>query len=149
MRPADIRSVSDLAQVPISRKADFRQTPLTDLVARGVNADRLILRYTAGSTGEPTRVRRTEFEDHLLQLFRLRAQRILGRRVRDRFVSVSSRGVPTDRKPASLKRMKESLGVFRSSRLDCLQPIDDLARHLARMAPDVLTGYPGDRKSVV
>ena len=110
VRPADIRCAADLAQLPVSSKADLRERPINDLVARGVDADRLILRYTAGSTGEPTRVRRTEFEDHLLQMFRLRAQRILGRRVRDRLVSVTSRGVPTDRKPTSLKQMKESLG---------------------------------------
>ena len=143
VRPADIRCAADLAQLPVSSKADLRERPLSDLVARGVNADRLILRYTAGSTGEPTRVRRTAFEDHLLQMFRLRAQRFLGRRVRDRLVSVASRGVPTDRKPPSLKQLKESLGVWRSSQLDCLRPIDDLARNVARMVPDVLTGYPG------
>ena len=143
VRPADIRCAADLAQLPISSKADLRERPLSDLVARGVDADRLILRYTSGSTGEPTRVRRTEFEDHLLQMFRLRAQRILGRRVRDRVVRVVSRGVPTDKTPTSLKQLKESLGVWRSSHLDCLHPIDDLARDLARKVPDVLTGYPG------
>lgn len=111
VRPADIRCAADLAQLPVSSKADLRERRLSDLVARGVDTDRLILRYTAGSTGEPTRVRRTEFEDHLLQMFRLRAQRILGRRVHDRLVSVASRGVPTDRKPNSLKQIKESLGV--------------------------------------
>ena len=98
VRPADIRHAADLVRLPVSSKADLRGRPVGDLVARGVRADRLILRYTAGSTGEPTRVRRTEFEDHLLQMFRIRAERLLGRRVGDRRVGVSSRGVPTDRR---------------------------------------------------
>jgi phenylacetate-coenzyme A ligase PaaK-like adenylate-forming protein len=62
VRPADIRSAADLVRLPVSSKADLRERPVGDLLARGVRADRLILRYTAGSTGEPTRVRRTEFE---------------------------------------------------------------------------------------
>ena len=144
LRPADIRCVADLALLPVTTKADFRERPLRDLIAHGVDADRLILRYTAGSTGEPTRVRRTEFEDRLLQMFRLRAQRLLGRRLRDRLVSVSSRGVPTDRKRKSpLSHVRKSLGLWPASQLDCLRPIDDLARDLARMAPEVVTGYPG------
>jgi phenylacetate-coenzyme A ligase PaaK-like adenylate-forming protein len=143
LRPADIRCAADLALLPVTTKADFRERPLRDLVAHGVDAERLILRYTAGSTGEPTRVRRTEFEDRLLQMFRLRAQRLLGRRVRDRLVSVSSRGVPTDRKRKSRGRVRNSLGLWPASQLDCLRPIDGLARDLARMAPEVVTGYPG------
>ena len=143
IRPADIRCAADLAQVPVSTKADFRERPPGDLVARGVDPDRLILRYTAGSTGEPTRVRRTAFEDWLLDIFGLRTQRLLGRRLRDRLVGVRSRGVPTDRKRKSLGQLRKSLGIFPSAQLDCLRPIDELARDLARLAPDVVTGYPG------
>src|SRR5262249_28853201 len=143
IRPDAIRSAADLAALPISTKSDFRARPLDDLVARGVRADRLILRYTAGSTGEPTRVRRTEFEDYLLGMFRARTQRLLGRQLRDRLVSVTSRGVPTDRKPTSLMRLSERIGVWRYLQLDCLRPLDELARDVARVAPDVLAGYPG------
>jgi phenylacetate-CoA ligase len=143
VRPAEIQSVADLAQLPITTKADFRERPLADLVARGVDGGRLLLRYTAGSTGEPTRVRRTVFEDRLVQMFRVRAQRLLGRRLRDRSVSVSSRGVPTDKKRKGLGQLRKRLGLLPSSHIDCLQAVEDIARDLARMAPDVVTGYPG------
>jgi phenylacetate-CoA ligase len=102
----------------------------------------LILRYTTGSTGEPTRVRRTELEDHLLQLFRLRARRLVGARLRDRMLGIRSRGVPSDTKPRSYKRLADAIGILRSASLDCLQPVDALAREVRRFAPDVLAGYP-------
>jgi len=142
VHPSDIRCVADLARLPISSKADLRERP-ADVVAQGVDAKRLILRYTAGSTGEPTRVRRTAREDYLLQMFRIRAHLILGRRVRDHQVELTSRGVPTDRKPASLTRLAKHLGMLRTTHLDCLRPIPDLALDVARLAPDVLAGFPG------
>jgi phenylacetate-CoA ligase len=143
IRPGDIRCAADLVQVPVSTKGDFRERPPGDLAARGVDAERLSLCYTTGSTGEPTRVRRTAFEDRLLELFRIRAQRLLGRRRRDRLVSVRSRGVPTDRKRNSLGQLRKSLGMFPNTLLDCLRPIDELPRELARLAPEVAAGYPG------
>jgi phenylacetate-CoA ligase len=142
VKPCDLRSAYDLARLPITTKADMRRRPVEDLVAEGVRAESLILRYTTGSTGEPTRVRRTELEDHLLQLFRVRATRLAGRRLRDRTLGISSRGVPTDKKPRSRKWLTDAIGILRSARLDCLQPIDDLAREVRRFAPDVLAGYP-------
>jgi len=39
VRPADIRCAADLAQLPVSSRADLRERPLRDLVARGVDAD--------------------------------------------------------------------------------------------------------------
>jgi phenylacetate-CoA ligase len=142
VRPADVRCAADLERVPVSTKADFRERPLGDLVARGVDADRLLLRYTTGSTGEPTRVRRTAFEERLLQTFRLRTQQLLGRRVRDRLITLGAT-VPTDRGGHSLRQVRNRLGFFPDALQDCLRPIDDLVRDLARMAPDVVSGYPG------
>ena len=142
LAPRDLRSAADLAHLPITTKADMRRRPVEDLLAQGVRADDLLLRYTTGSTGEPTRVRRTELEDHLLRLFRVRARRLAGSRLRDRTLAISSRGVPTDKKPRSRKRLTDALGILRSANLDCLQPIDDLAREVRRFAPDVLSGYP-------
>ncbi len=138
--PRDLRTPADLVRLPVTTKAEMRAQSLTDLVARGVDPERLILRYTTGSTGEPTCVRRTELGDHLLQLFRIRTMRLAGARVRDRVLNVASRGVPTERKPRSLARLPGLLGVLRSERIDCLQPAPDLAREVARRAPDVLTG---------
>lgn len=40
------------------------------------------------------------------------------------------------------KRLTDAISILRSTKLDCLQPIDDLAREVRRFAPDVLAGYP-------
>jgi phenylacetate-coenzyme A ligase PaaK-like adenylate-forming protein len=118
----------------------MRARPVEEILADGVSAEGLILRYTAGSTGEPTRVRRTEVEDHLLQLFRIRAMRLAGARLTDRTLSVASRGVPTDNKPRSAKR---SPGGWASCAPNgstvCSRSTTWRARCVG--SPDVVVGY--------
>jgi len=142
LTPRDVQSAADLVRLPITTKAEMRRRPVEDLLAQGVSADGLILRYTTGSTGEPTRVRRSEREDQLLRLFRIRTKHLAGYRLSDRSLGISSRGVPTDTKPRSHKWLTDAIGILRSASLDCLQPIDNLVREVRRFAPDVLSGYP-------
>jgi phenylacetate-coenzyme A ligase PaaK-like adenylate-forming protein len=106
----DVRGAADLVRLPVTTKALMRATPVPELLVAGTDADRLMLRYTTGSTGEPMRIRRTELEDHLLNLFRVRALLLAGGRLRDRRISVASRGVPTDHKPSSRKSIARRLG---------------------------------------
>ena len=143
IRPSDIRSVADLARLPVTTKADLRNQPLSDIVARGVDPRRLILRYTAGSTGEPTRVRRTAFEDLLLNLFRVRTLNLLGRRVSDRIAKIGSYGGPTDKKPDAISMVPGKLGLYKSWPIDALRAPSEVARDLARIEPDVIQAYPG------
>lgn len=63
--PRDIRTASDLEALPITTKDDLRQVPVKDILARGINPDRLATAQTSGSTGEPFTVRRTWLEKQL------------------------------------------------------------------------------------
>ncbi len=143
VRPGDLRTVADLAALPFTTKAERRMRSPRDLVARGVDPDSLVSRYTAGSTGEPVRVVRTAFEDHLLNQFRWRARAALGIRVRDRIAYVVSPGVPTDRKAARdrVRRVGAAMGIYRGTTVDCLRSPDEIARDLVGLRPDVIAGY--------
>src|SRR5512136_1968493 len=71
--PSDIRSLADLAALPMTSSQEYRTRPLSEMLARGVNPDRLVRRPTSGSSGKPFIIRRTVAEDHLLNQFRIRA----------------------------------------------------------------------------
>jgi phenylacetate-CoA ligase len=143
VRPEEVRSTADLARLPITTKAERRKRPEYFLLADGVDPRRLVSRYTAGSTGEPTRVMRTTFEDHLLNQFRWRARVALGMRVRDRIAYVVSPGVPTDRKSIRdrVRALGAMAGIFRGLPVDCLRSPEEIARDLVRLRPDVISGY--------
>ncbi|MCW5977797.1 MAG: phenylacetate--CoA ligase family protein [Bryobacteraceae bacterium] len=143
VRPEDIRSAADLARLPLTAKQEVRTAAAQEILARGIDEKRLVLHYTTGSTGEPARVRRTKVEEHLLQMFRVRALGMLGRRVRDRSAKVRSSGVPTDRRSWDGRSLQDRLGIFPWREVSCLQPIEAMARELAQYAPDVLSGYAG------
>jgi phenylacetate-CoA ligase len=143
VRPDEVRSVADLARLPITTKAERRTRRERDLLAEGVDPRPLVSRYTAGSTGEPARVMRTTFEDHLLNQFRWRARRALDMRVSDRIAYVVSPGVPTDRLSTRdrIRRLGSMAGIFRGLPVDCLRSPEEIARDLFRLRPDVISGY--------
>ena len=58
LRPADIRSLADFAQLPITTKADVQRQPLA-YVSDAVPRRQLLKRTTSGSTGTPLTVHNT------------------------------------------------------------------------------------------
>ena len=141
VRPEDVRGTADLDRLPITTKRELAGRPLLDVVARGVDPAALVTRYTAGSTGEPVRVRRTAFEDHLLNQFRWRMRAGLGMRRADRIAYVAAPEVPGDHDPRWAGRLLEGLGIYRGTHLDCLRPPEEIASDLATLRPDVIVGY--------
>src|SRR5262249_46837437 len=75
VKPSDIRTMADLALVPMSTRRDLQQADVTDLVARGRDPSRLLTYRTSGSTGEPLTVRRTWLEERVNSAFRIRTFR--------------------------------------------------------------------------
>lgn len=57
--PGHVRTVADLARIPVTSRRDLQSAPPPTLLARGVNPHRLIVHRTSGSTGEPLHVRQT------------------------------------------------------------------------------------------
>ena len=140
--PRDIRSKDDLRHIPISSSADYKQQPLRNLLARNVNPKRLVAHTTSGSSGRPRVIYRTKLEEHLMNQFRIRADRQLGVKATDKvaavlLVQLKSKGV------ALPKGLRPLLGLNRSETVDCLQPREHVLRSLEAMNPDMIHGYPG------
>jgi len=150
LKPQDIQSVADLSAIPITAKKDLQSLPVEEVVARGVDASRLITRRTSGSSGEPFTIRRTWLEDRLLYQFRRRAVQDFGLRSTDRTANVVLVG-PTSppgnqlslRVLQALDAIHQSLGLYRQVRIDCLLPPQDMMLALRDFRPDVLSGFPG------
>jgi phenylacetate-CoA ligase len=53
VKPGDTRAVGDLSKIPVTTKAEIQSSPLSDVLASGVEADGCVHVQTSGSTGSP------------------------------------------------------------------------------------------------
>ncbi len=151
VHPRHIRSAGDLHLIPVSSKADLRDCPASDLIARGVNPDKLITHMTGGSTGEPFMIRRSWVEERTLGIVRRRSLHYYGAGSRALVAIATFNHRPGKNENRAIEKMLDALGVFRVRPLYCLEPPDALIRQLAEMHPDVIGGYAGvlDRLAAV
>jgi phenylacetate-CoA ligase len=143
LRPEAVAGPADLARLPVVTKRELRGADPRALVARGLDPARLVVHRTSGWSGEPVVIRRTWLEERLYGAARRRAMREFGLRPGDQRAAIGlvGRGDPNDRQWP--QRLVRALGLFRRTRLDTLLPPAALAAALTRLAPDVVTGYPG------
>lgn len=141
--PDDVRGVADLGALPITGKEDVQGLPAEDLTARGVDVGGLIAHRTSGSTGRPFVVRRTWFEERLLNAFRWRALREIGWRVTDREARVALARPVDPRNDRLPQRLLRGLGLCPLSVVDCRLPVQEIVRRLCALRPDVLGGFSG------
>lgn len=130
-----------LAALPTIGKDDFRARPAEASLADGTNAERLVVRTTSGSSGQPFAIRRTALEDHLMQLFRMRAEADAGVRRGDRilrFAQLPAGGY----RPTGAGRLRNALGLWRDEVVDGLADGSALVEAVDRRRPDVLRAYP-------
>jgi phenylacetate-CoA ligase len=143
LHPRHIRGTVDLDLIPIISKHDLRSQPALNVVARGLDPERLLTARTSGSSGEPFVIRRTWLEQSLQYLLRLRSYDSLGVRVSDRTATVglTRRHEAKDRK--ILGRALRGSGVKQTVRIDGLQEPEATVAQLREFRPDLISGMPG------
>jgi phenylacetate-CoA ligase len=135
-----VQSIEDLVALPITTKAGLRAAPREERMAGSPDGRGLVRHLTSGSTAEPSEVWRSAAEETLLGLFRLRAQRQIGVRARDRTVSLLEARMGEEQ--TLVGRLAGSAGLHRDETIDCRQPAERIAAQLEQVAPDVVRGYP-------
>jgi phenylacetate-CoA ligase len=136
IEPGDIRTIEDFRRLPIVTKTQLQDAG-PKLISDNVPGSRLKLHRTSGSSGQPIEVRRTAFEDRLLQAIRVRRlMRMYGLRWTDRRTSVRVARPEWD--PGFYAR----LGILRQQTFDCRLPAEQLAVRIVRSNPHTLQGYP-------
>ena len=132
--PDQFLTMDDLQRVPITRKAEIRLATDEEAIANDCDPSRLHRHTTGGSTGEPTKLRFTPYEDRLLRLFRHLAMMRLGLRLRDRRTQLR-----TDQPYPS--KIEEHF-ILPSQILYAFLPSDEMRANLRRFKPDVIRGFP-------
>jgi phenylacetate-CoA ligase len=132
--PDQFRTLDDLQRVPITRKADIRLVTEEEAVATDCDRTRLRRLTTGGSTGEPTKLRFTHYENRLLMMFRLQAMMRLGLRLRDRRTQV--------RTDVPLTGRIEEHFLLPSQIVYAFQPPEEMCATLRKFRPDVIRGFP-------
>jgi len=153
LSPSDIRTVADLQRIPITRKSEIRGLPLDQLLAKGVDCNRLFSRTTSGVTGEPFTIWRTPREELLLSAMFLRRElRALGVRRGDRVALVKAhsraRSAPVPRRENALsvalrRALIREAGTENVQHVNAFSPLDEIAEKLRETRPSVMSGYPG------
>lgn len=138
--PESIRTLDDLPRIPISSKQDLQAAGVSARLSRAFEKVRWFERTTSGSTGEPTVIRCTGWEESLVSLFRARSfwarrWRPWRRSVRLQ-LTVAGRGTPT-----WIKLLRRSL-LQNEIFIDCLLPPEEIAVKLRHLQPVVLSGLP-------
>ncbi len=118
--PEDIRSLADFERLPVFTRRDLQQASLRDRTADNLDPDQLLDRSTSGSTGERLAVRRTWFEERLLNALRWRAWRHYGLGTTDRLAIIDFRRARDARDNPLLHRLAASLGFCQQRVFDAL-----------------------------
>jgi phenylacetate-CoA ligase len=143
LKPHDIRTVDDLAAVPLTSRTDLQDVPVRELVARDVDPCCLITRASSGSSGRPFIVRRTWIEERLHGAFALRALRSLGLRASDKLCYVMGLRSHQRQEHQIVQRMLANFGIARQMVVNALQAPEEIVRALHQFRPAVVSGYPG------
>ncbi|MEO8566042.1 MAG: hypothetical protein ABI541_06625, partial [Betaproteobacteria bacterium] len=147
LEPADVVTAQHIQALPTIAKNDLRARPVAETLVDGADVQRLVRHTTSGSSGQPFNIYRAPREEHLLNLFRLRALAEAGLRTFDRVAHFSQ--LPLDAEPRPWPgRIRQAIGIHREQRFDALAPAHELAENLIRHRPDVVCGYPSTLRHV-
>jgi len=137
IKPDDVKSVADLAKVPLTTKSEIQASSLEDIVARNVNMNRCVKRTTSGSTGMPLTVIINKEAMDFWEALWLRAYLENGLRLRDIMVVVGeTRSFPRNR--SWIQRLR----VMRRKYVSILDEAERQLVLLKKYKPEVIRGFP-------
>ena len=143
VKPEDVRTVADLSAIPITSKKELQSLRESHVVARGTDPRRLLIHRTSGSTGEPSTIRRSIFEETLLGFFQRRALSYFGVRMFDRRARILL-VPPKEAQGASFGvRVFRRLSNLRTIMIHCLLEPDEIVRALRQTRPHIIIGVSG------
>ena len=141
IRPRDVRTLADLAKIPLTPARDYRGFPPDRILASWADPGRLKRFMTSGSSGRPLRVWRAGLEDHLTNLFVIRALRQFGVRP-GQLLAVAKITSQAPPRSSLLARAQRTARFFGQHPVDSERPPEEFFRELEELGPDFLLGFP-------
>ncbi len=138
--PESVRGLDDLSRIPISGKEEYQRAGPDQRVSRHYRNARCFERRTSGSTGQPTVIRCTWFEESLVSALRAKAFWAQGVRPWHRVARVKLE-VASRRPPgwvAALSRFR----LPRQAVISCLLPPAEVLHRLVEFDPHVIMSFP-------
>lgn len=138
LEPTPLHSIRDLAQYPLTNKAQYRREPIATLTSENYRRTALSKHLTSGSTGLPVEIYRTRLEDLVLRSFRLRVHRDYGCGWFDRRAAMrTSLGAFEKHRPFWMR-----FGVLRRNELSPLHlDTPQIVARLRQLRPFALGGH--------
>lgn len=136
--PGDIKTLEDLAKLPIVRKDEMRLESLHKLVSMEFDMNRLKIERTSGSTGQPFATYVCGVEDDWRKAIYMRANISCGQRPLDRWVVITS---PHHFKDTT--DIQRKLGIYAQACVSVFNSVNEQIRFIDEAKPDVLDGYSG------
>lgn len=132
LRPEDIRTLEDLASVPITKRQQFQSLPKEEIVSKKVSVKKCKHINTAGSSGMPLIVYMTKKDSSFYDMVWARTSLANGRMLRDRTVYFKYNFPP--------KNWFEYLGVWRKYIISLVDGPLKNVETLRTIKPDIIRG---------
>ncbi|MBI5575792.1 MAG: phenylacetate--CoA ligase family protein [Deltaproteobacteria bacterium] len=139
LTPDDIRETGDLAKIPITNKKDIQAALPGELLSRGIDPAKCIVKNTSGSTGTPLRFFVNARERDFQRLLNLRIFLAGGFRLTDKTAYI----INPHRFPDG-KYWFQDYGILRRYYLSVFDSAEKHADALRRIRPDIVYGYPSN-----
>jgi phenylacetate-CoA ligase len=136
IKPSEIKSVNDLAKIPVTTKSEIQSSPLSDILASGVEASRCVHVQTSGSTGRRLDVYLDRNAADLRFALMARTYWEDGLRAWDKMAIIS---IPATHRGYSTPRYR---GVARRLRLSVFDDVEKHIKVIEEYRPDFLESYP-------
>lgn len=140
IKPDNIKSVADMAKIPMTTKAEIQGSSLEDVVAINVDVNRCTKTMTSGSTGLPLIVISDEKTEDFYTALWARAFFENGLRLKDKMVTIRDpryfpkNGGRFESLARTIIGKRKYISVFEDVKLQL--------RLLEDYSPDVIRGYP-------
>jgi len=143
VKPQDIKIVSAISKIPITRKADFQRVPLKERIASGTDLGKCLNLRTSGSTGLPLDIFVTG-EEHLRSKTLLFLNMFLenGCHLTDKILRIATPAYMTK------KRWFQHLGILREYFIFIFDDINVQLNTFLQTKPQALRGYTSGIKSL-
>lgn len=141
LEPGSIRTLEDLATIPVTSRGDLQLLSPSEICARGVDPQSLRSVMTSGSTGAPLTVRRTLFEEKLLLALRAKAVGSFGFGPQAR-TAVIDHVDPATLQSVTRPELHQRLGFLPRMVIDWRTPKDKILPQLQEFRPHIINGPP-------